>query len=372
MWEWLILQLKTNQFLSGAIGGSISFAFFNYFKSWFTWLLSILKDWFVREITISQADNYAFYNEWAEYLTAFIKHPKNVKVEKLSSSDKNLSPKIGYGTHWFWHNWYTFVRISLSRDENNHSSNKTETITIYFLGLSPRKQRQKFIDEMIAKHKLKNGENNIWTKYGNLMELKGKVKYRDLSTLFLTEDNKNDLDKVIKRIEYVFSDDNIYQKIGATRKVGLFLHGPPGCGKSTIIQCLSSYFKIDICHVNANNEGVVPSFASSDSSIIVLEDVDCLDIATRDNGPVFSKFLQMLDGVGVPDKSIIIATTNCPDKIDPAFKRHGRFDCEIKIDPANREVAEKMVEFFDPTKKDILDTLEYPCPQATIQKLLLE
>ena len=51
----------------------------------------------------------------------------------------------------------------------------------------------------------------------------------------------------------------------------------------------------------------------------------------------------LLDGALTQDRSVIIATTNNPQKLDPAFKRAGRFDLSIELKNACHSQISRIV-----------------------------
>ena len=55
--------------------------------------------------------------------------------------------------------------------------------------------------------------------------------------------------------------------------------------------------------------------------------------------------LSRLDGVGSYNGVIIIATTNCIDKISPAVYRHGRLN-PMLYDHMRKEDIEEMINYF--------------------------
>ena len=52
---------------------------------------------------------------------------------------------------------------------------------------------------------------------------------------------------------------------------------------------------------------------------------------------IVAQLLTLMDGLAGRGEVIVLAATNLPDGIDPALRRPGRFDREIRIDPPDRE-----------------------------------
>ena len=72
-------------------------------------------------------------------------------------------------------------------------------------------------------------------------------------------------------------------------------------------------------------------------------------------GSILSKF----DGIDSSEGSIIIATTNHIDKIDPALIRPGRMDINIELKKANKKVTlEILSHFFEMSEQDIQESYD--------------
>ncbi|KAJ0703492.1 putative AAA+ ATPase domain, ATPase, AAA-type, core, AAA-type ATPase domain-containing protein [Helianthus annuus] len=152
-----------------------------------------------------------------------------------------------------------------------------------------------------------------------------------------------DLDRFVERSEY-------YRKVGKAWKRGYLLYGPPGTGKSSLVAAMANYLKFDIydlelTDIYSNAELRRLLVATSNRSILVVEDIDCSvglhdrEEVVRDNDKqeeyrvTLSGFLNFIDGLwsSCGDERIIIFTTNRKDKLDPALLRPGRMDVHINM-----------------------------------------
>ncbi|XP_045817382.1 AAA-ATPase At3g50940-like isoform X2 [Trifolium pratense] len=174
----------------------------------------------------------------------------------------------------------------------------------------------------------------------------------------------DDLDRFLRR-------KKIYKKVGKPWKRGYLLYGPPGTGKSSLIVAIAKYLKfdvydLDLSSVMSNSVLTTVLRATSNRSIIVIEDIDCnkevLDRSKSaadmnpdmdpvgsflgvkmamggrgrsDNSGKFtlSGLLNYMDGLWAccGEERILIFTTNHKDKIDPALLRPGRMDMHIEL-----------------------------------------
>ena len=116
-----------------------------------------------------------------------------------------------------------------------------------------------------------------------------------------------------------------------------------------------------------------------DTSIILLEDIDCI-FSTRDNLKTENQqkaaqlLLQFLDGVFSIPNTVFIATTNHIEDLDPALIRDGRFDVKIEMKNLSQETANKMCKHFKLTDEEILSILEnetFPINPAYLQNKIV-
>lgn len=137
----------------------------------------------------------------------------------------------------------------------------------------------------------------------------------------------------------------LYETHGVPWKRGALLIGPPGNGKTLCVKALVNLLKIPCIYVQSfeseyNNvqgsiEKVFARARATTPCLLVLEDLDSLiDDKNR------SFFLNELDGFASNTGVITLATTNHPDRLDPAIvERPSRFDRKYHFllpDPATR------------------------------------
>jgi SpoVK/Ycf46/Vps4 family AAA+-type ATPase len=82
-------------------------------------------------------------------------------------------------------------------------------------------------------------------------------------------------------------------------------------------------------------ESVIDRWTSQAPAVLVIEDLNWLLESVN-----VSTFLNLLDGIEskVTGGLLLIATTNYPEKLDPAINnRPGRFDVVVELPPPNRE-----------------------------------
>lgn len=139
----------------------------------------------------------------------------------------------------------------------------------------------------------------------------------------------------------------INQKVKALYKRGIFLYGPPGCGKSSLISIVMK----DIIE----RDGVAIEFTDYETVtamiqiirqiqpktkiLVIMEDLDTL-IRRSETG-----ILKMLDGVDTTfDSVIFLATSNYMEKIPARILRPSRFDTKIKLNFPDEDLRKRYLE----------------------------
>jgi chaperone BCS1 len=140
----------------------------------------------------------------------------------------------------------------------------------------------------------------------------------------------------------------IYMDLGIPYRRGYLLAGPPGTGKSTLILAVASHFKLPIYSVPLRGTELTGERLSQllsncrKPSLIALEDVDCLKVATSrrsksNEGLTMADLLNVIDGIGASEDRVLFMTANCPETLDAALTRAGRVDRKFYIDYARDE-----------------------------------
>lgn len=148
-------------------------------------------------------------------------------------------------------------------------------------------------------------------------------------------------DTVLDEVQNFWSKREQFEKYGVSFRRGYLLYGPPGSGKSSILQLLA----IDVIE----RGGIVLVFdnpgtftmgyrevrrVQPDVPIVVfMEDLDAILETFKGRE---SNILNLLDGVEKLDRVIFVATTNYAQKLEPRItNRPSRFDKRYFVGPPN-------------------------------------
>ena len=183
-----------------------------------------------------------------------------------------------------------------------------------------------------------------------------KVSYEDIGGL------TNELAKVREMIELPLKHPELFDRLGIDPPKGVLLHGPPGTGKTLIAKAVAnesgaSFYTINGPEVMSkfygqSEENLRKIFEEAEKnapSIVFIDEVDAIapkrsEVHGEVERRVVSQLLTLMDGLKGRGKVIVIAATNIPDSIDPALRRPGRFDREIRIDVPDRKGRKEILQ----------------------------
>lgn len=313
----------------------------------------------------SKDKSYGWFLEWmSHYPSRSSRHlsiETTYKQHDNGSISTNFNLVPGPGKHLVRYNG-AFILINRERSGrlmDLTSGSPFETITLTTL----YRDRHIFTDllrEAQSKAQRKvEGKTVIYTSYGPEWRPFGQPRRkRTIDSVILDEGLKEDL---LDDMKDFLSSAKWYADRGIPYRRGYLLYGPPGSGKSSVIQALAGELDYNICILNLSENHLTDDRLNHlmnhvpDRSILLLEDIDAAfsdrkqtDEHGYHSGVTFSGLLNSLDGVASADERIIFMTTNHPEKLDPALIRPGRVDYKELIDNATEfQVRQMFLRFYE-------------------------
>lgn len=190
----------------------------------------------------------------------------------------------------------------------------------------------------------------------------------DVNTDQLYKFNDNISNKVLEEIKDFWSKAELYKKHNFVHKRGLLLQGPPGCGKTSIINILIGeivklkglvFFVKTLKNFSTLTEALstVVRVIEKDTPIItIIEDVDQMIEANGSDSP----FLNFLDGNNSIDHHLVILTSNNTNSLSSALIRPSRVDMLVSLDNPNSDIRREYLK-----EKGFPEDLLEECVQKT-------
>ena len=171
------------------------------------------------------------------------------------------------------------------------------------------------------------------------------ISYEDIGGL------RGQIRRIREMIELPLKYPEIFERLGIDPPKGVFLHGPPGCGKTLIAKAVASETDAYFTHISgpeimgkfygeseARLRKVFEDAQAHAPAIVFIDEIDAIAPKREEMGGekqverrVVAQLLALMDGLESRGQVIVIAATNLPNVIDPALRRPGRFDREIAI-----------------------------------------
>lgn len=133
-----------------------------------------------------------------------------------------------------------------------------------------------------------------------------------------------------------------YRELEIPYKRGFIFAGPPGCGKTMTLKALAysteATFVVLQVRAGVDEDDLERAFYLANKhapAVVIFEDLDRL---VRSKNIAVSHFLNVMDGLRVMEGILVIATSNSPERLDPALlHRPSRFDRIWRFSFPNRE-----------------------------------
>jgi len=183
-----------------------------------------------------------------------------------------------------------------------------------------------------------------------------RVSYEDIGGLH------EEILKVREMIELPLKHPELFDRLGIDPPKGVLLHGPPGTGKTLIAKAVANESGASFYTINGpeimskfygqSEENLRKIFEDAEKnapSIIFIDEIDAIapkrsEVHGEVERRVVSQMLTLMDGLKGRGKLIVIGATNIPDSMDPALRRPGRFDREIRLGVPDRNGRKEILQ----------------------------
>ena len=250
-------------------------------------------------------------------------------------------------------------------------------------------------------YKLKNIKSQSGLKNSGLEHFSNISLKKTINNIFF--DDKQIIIDILDK----FKEQKLYPaNVNMDNKLGIFIYGKPGTGKTGLISAIANYLNYDIIVINFKTNYTISEYEflfkneTYKQKIIVFDEIDFLikkfnDLETEkikenktktiiinSSNPMQNKsnslidssiqfnneetetitleyLLSKLDGVEQSDNRIIIATTNHPEVFEERFLRPGRFDIHLEMKYCSKNMYIDIISNFYSIDKKLLSKYKF-------------
>lgn len=228
--------------------------------------------------------------------------------------------------------------------------------------------------------------SNKATEYGS------SVSHTVPKTTFDDVKGLDDVKKLVESFIFIAQNPDIIKYYKIEGGLGMLMYGAPGTGKTMFAEAIANKLQLPLfvitpadifkSYVGESEQAVRQLFdemdACADGAILFVDECESIfskrTADTKDyKAAVTTELLQRINGFGVNGaKRIIIAATNRPDVIDPAYLRFKRFSHRVHVPPPDITAKRAIIEgklsgiaLDGITTEDVLEMSE-ACTKTTV------
>lgn len=163
-------------------------------------------------------------------------------------------------------------------------------------------------------------------------------------------------EEIRMKVLYPLQHPEMFAAYGKKIGGGILMYGPPGCGKTHLARATAGEISGGFLNVGIHDvldmwigssekalHALFQTARQNQPCVMFFDEVDALgasrsDMKTSAGRHLINQFLTETDSVASSNEGVLIlAATNAPWHLDPAFRRPGRFDRIIFVPPPDRE-----------------------------------
>jgi SpoVK/Ycf46/Vps4 family AAA+-type ATPase len=168
--------------------------------------------------------------------------------------------------------------------------------------------------------------------------------------------------EIRRKIILPFTQKALFERFKKKAGGGILLYGPPGCGKTMLARATAgeadaTFIPVAIPEIlskwiGESEKHIAGLFAEARAAapaVLFFDEIEALAgrrslSDSRHTSALVSTFLSEMDGVSHDnDGVLVLAATNVPWAVDPAFRRQGRFDRVLFVPPPDSPARESIL-----------------------------
>lgn len=231
---------------------------------------------------------------------------------------------------------------------------KNRTMTVWILGRKPefiRTMMEEAVEMALARRYGKQVAHINARNGDHWMEIKVDDK-RPVESIVLPENMR---EEILADTQWFIDAGGWHSKRGLPYRRGYLFHGPPGNGKSTMIQVLAGHFELPIYMLSLSGKDVGDTSLYAlmtqvpKRSILAIEDIDKIQFDRESGeGVTMAGLLNSIDGVVAGAGRILILTANNIEGLPAPLLRSGRIDHAWLFDTPGRQEIDSIFRVFYP------------------------
>ncbi len=163
-------------------------------------------------------------------------------------------------------------------------------------------------------------------------------------------------EEIRRKIVLPITHPELFRAYGKKAGGGILVYGPPGCGKTHLARATAG--EVDAAFLSVGIHEVLDMWLGQSEQnlnrlferarkaapcVLFFDEVDALgakraDLRASGGRTLVNQFLAEMDGLSSENEGLLVlAATNAPWHLDPAFRRPGRFDRVLFVPPPDAE-----------------------------------
>lgn len=268
--------------------------------------------------------------------------------------------------HWFLHHGWPVMVYRKRQVERAAGSDVLEMLEMYTVGTNSKVMKDIVSDAKKQAVARDSDRTVIYQNAGGRWTRNQEPRSRrPLSSVILDGSMR---DEIVSDVNLFLRSRDYYQNLGVPYRRGYLLHGPPGCGKSSLVMALAGELRLAICLLSLSNRSLDDESLNSllnsapMRSIVLMEDID--RAFTAESRVTMSGLLNSLDGVGAQEGRLVFMTTNHVERLDAALIRPGRADLKIEVGyVSHKQASELFAKFFPNSSRRVREAFADVLPE---------